>query len=744
MIGIKQNYSLTPLWGIYLTIDKNELKLYDIAIKDYAEDASNYYGNNKKKSIIYIRTMMKPAPIADRIPYIVEIKNKKISDEYFWLRDNDWPKVKNKKILSYLEEENKYFEEFFLPLEKDKSKIFEELKSRITQNDQSPYIKKDDYYYYTKYEDNKEYKIYCRKCGNIDAQEEILLDVNYLAQNKKFIKLNSFSVSPNHKLIAYSVDFIGDEKYAIKIYNIETKEYLIDEIPETIGNIVWHEELEGFFYTPTNNNWRYDSVKFHFLETELSSDKLVFHEPDELYQVTIKKSASCSYLYINVKGYNNNENYYISMSNHNFTPQLVIPKQEGIFYNIEHNNDYFYIKTNYKANNFHIIRLSLDELQKNCLATDYINEEDGKYLSSFVITKNYLILNYLIKGIPHIKIKKISNGEERVINLPDQVFTAAAESTNFYEDDIRINYSSLVRPNICYSYDFDTDCLSILKAQEIPLGYNSDEYVVERIFAVNKEVEVPITLLYKKSLFKKDGSNPLYLYGYGSYGVSIALEFQSSLISLVNAGFIYGISHIRGGSDLGHEWYKSAKLLNKKRSFEDFILSIEQLIKEKYTRKRNIVICGKSAGGMLIGNVINERADLLKAAITYVPFVDVLNTMLDETLPLTPGEFNEWGNPKNQMYFDYIKSYSPYDNVKIQNYPNLLITSGLSDPRVGYWEAAKWAAKIRSLKTDNNILLLKTNMGTGHFGVGGRFGYLKEQTEELVFLFKIFSINYKI
>ncbi len=681
---------------------------------------------------------MKP-PVANIKSHSFEIHGTIINDEYAWLRDNNWPEVKDRQIISYLEEENKFFDQFFLPLKNDKEKIFEELKGRIKLVDQSTYIKKNNYYYYSRVEAQKEYPIYCRKVGSTEAQEEILLDVNKLAEGKKFIKIDAFSVSPDHKFIAYSVDFTGDERYTIRVFNLETQEYLTDEIPQTIGSIVWHEELGGFFYTPTNENWRHDTVMFHYLGNEREKDRLIFHEPNPLYSASVSRSGSKQYIILSVSGLDDNVSYVISMHDHNFSPKLVKSRQDGIFYEMDHNGAFFYIKTNYKAKNFRIVKVSVDNFQESDWQEDYIKEESNKYLSSFDITENYVVLNYLIKAIPMIKIKSFGDGEEKIISFPDQAFNAEAMSTNYEEDDIRIIYSSLARPNTTYSYNFSSNQLAILKIQEIPSGFNPDEYMVERIFANNGEIEVPVTLLYKKSLFKKDGSNPVYLYGYGSYGISMPVSFRNSAISLVDRGFIYAISHVRGGDELGHSWYEDAKFLNKKRTFEDFIASAEKLIQDKYTSKGNIAICGGSAGGLLIGAVLNQKPELFKAAIAHVPFVDILNTMLDENLPLTPGEFKEWGNPKDPEYFEYIKSYSPYDNIKAQQYPNIFITAGLSDPRVGYWEAAKWAARLRAKKTDNNILLLKTNMDTGHSGASGRFDYLKEVAEELTFIFKIFG-----
>ncbi|MDR0296712.1 MAG: S9 family peptidase [Rickettsia sp.] len=679
-------------------------------------------------------------PIADKIDYSFSLHGQKITDEYAWLRDSEWPNVSDKKIIEYLRAENKYSEQFFEPLQKEKDKIFEELKGRVKLADQSTYVKKDSYYYYTRTEENTDYPIYCRKMGSVDAPEEIILDVNAVAKDNKFTDVGLVTLSPDHMLLAYSVDFTGDEQYTIKIYNLKTKEYLPDEIDNVSRNIIWHEELKGFFYMPVNENFRCDKLMFHSLGDLTSNDKLVHYITDTLYQLNVSKSSSRQYIFVDVSGHNENETYAIEMCDHSFQPKLIRASKDGVFYDVEHNGDSFYISTNEGAKNFRIVLVDVHNFQNDLWENNYIPEDTTRYLSGFDITNNYLIVNYRDQGLPVIKIKHLKEQSEKVIHFPDASFTALAVSTNFDEDDIRVNYSSLARPNTTYSYDFNSDQLSILKVQEIPSGFNPEEYMVERIFADNDGVKVPITLLYKKSLFKKDGKNPLYLYGYGSYGVSIPVSFRNTAISLVNRGFVYALAHIRGGDDLGHDWYEAAKFLNKKRTFDDFIVSAKELIKEKYTSKGDIVVCGGSAGGMLIGAVINKQPELFKAVLAHVPFVDVLNTMLDEELPLTPSEFKEWGNPKELDYFNYIKSYSPYDNIKAQNYPSLFITAGISDPRVGYWEAAKWAAKIRATKTDDNILLLKTNMDSGHKGSSGRFDYLKEAADDIIFIFRIFGI----
>ena len=679
---------------------------------------------------------MQTPPIAKKIPYSFKIQGMELQDEYHWLRGKGWPeKITDKEILDYLREENDYFNHFMDPLATQKDMIFEELKGRIKLADQSTYIQKDDYYYYWRTEEDKDYIIYCRKHGSMQNPEEILLDVNKLAEGKKFTTIGAFAISPDHKLIAYSADFTGGEKYTITIFDLANKKFLADQIPNTIGDVVWHENGEGFFYTPLDENWRHDKVMFHKLGTKSEDDKLIYHEKDVLYSVSVNKSSSKKYIIIHTGGHDSSESYYLSMDDKSFKPTLIQKRADKILYSVDHGTNYFYMYSNQGAKNFHILKT--DNIKQGW--QEYIKEDPNKYLSGFDLTEKYILLNYRHNGLPLIVVKDLETEKTKQVHFPDESYTASGYSTNFEHNDLRIDYSAPSRPNTVYKYSFDNEQLDILKIQEIPSGFDPDEYVTKRIFASSGEVKVPITLLYKKSLFKQDGSNPLYLYGYGSYGYAVPPAFKNSAISLVNRGFVYAIAHIRGGDDLGHDWYEAAKFLTKKRTFEDFIAAAQKLIEEKYTIKGNIVIVGGSAGGMLIGNVINEKPELFKAAIAHVPFVDVLNTMLDETLPLTPGEFKEWGNPKEKAYFDYIRSYSPYDNVKAQNYPHLMVTAGLTDPRVGYWEAAKWVARLRSKKTDNNLIIFKTNMDFGHKGASSRFDYLKEAAEDIVFILRIFG-----
>ena len=664
-------------------------------------------------------------PVAKKVKHNFLVNNKLIEDDYHWMRSSKWPeKVDEENILSHLQAENDYFHNFMKPFADLKSELVEELKSRIKLSDQSTYVKKDNYYYYHRTEEALEYPIYCRKEGSSKGEEVVILDVNEISKGKKFTSIGEISISPDHNLMAYSVDFAGDERYTIKIYDLKKKVFLKDEIPGTFGTVIWHENQSGFFYIPLEKEWRCSRVQFHKLGDFNANDEMIFKEEDHLFSVNIYKSSSKHFLLIKSGGHDRNSLHYIDVKNNlDLSPKLIKPKTKDVRYSIDHDGEYFYLKTNENAQNFCILRSN-----ESFSWEEYIAHNTAKYLSSFSLTEDFMLINYRYGGLPNLVVLDKKTSQEETLTFPDSAYTASIYTTNFFENDIRVNYSSLSRPKTIYQYDFASGKMSVLKIQEIPSGLNSEEYQVERIFAEYDNVKVPISLVYKK-----DGSNPLYLYGYGSYGIAIDPSFRNSAISLIDRGFVFAIAHIRGGDDLGHDWYESAKFLTKKRTFSDFIVAAKVLCKEKYTKAGNIIIAGGSAGGMLIGNVVNECPQLFRAAIAHVPFVDVLNTMLDEKLPLTPGEFNEWGNPKEEKYFDYIKSYSPYENIKAQNYPHILVTAGLSDPRVGYWEAAKWVAKLRDFKTDNNALIFKTNMNFGHQGASGRFDYLQEAAEDLLF-----------
>lgn len=665
-----------------------------------------------------------------------------ITDNYAWMRSAGWPqKVDEPDILEYLEAENANYQNYMQNFSVERLELFEELKARIKLTDQSTYVKKDDYYYYHRTEENLDYPIYCRKKGSVEAQEEIILDVNVIAHGQKFTAIGALSINPSHNLLAYSVDYEGDETYIIYVYDLVKQELLSDQIPDTCGNIIWHQKEPIFFYTPVDQQWRRNKVLYHQLGKNLSQDKVIFEEMDQLFSLSIDQSASKELMLIESGGHDSTEIYYINIASKlDIKPKLITKRQPSVQYQVDHDGIYFYKHTNDKAENFYIARCLFDNFTPDKKWEEYIKQDKTRYLFSFDITKDYLLLQYKNQGLTELSVYDKINNCHKHISFPDVAYTAQIYSTHFLHNDIRILYSSLTRPATTFQYDPISDTMHTLKTDSIPSGFNPTDYHIERIFAHTDDgVDVPITLAYKKRLFKTTGQNPLYLYGYGSYGIELSASFRNSAVSIMNRGIVFALAHTRGGDECGQKWYEDAKFLNKKRTFTDFIKVAEILCEKQYTSKGQIIMAGGSAGGMLVGAVMNMRPELFKAVIAHVPFVDVLNTMLDETLPLTPGEFKEWGNPKIKDYFEYIKSYSPYDNVTAQEYPALLVTAGLSDPRVGYWEAAKWVAKLRDMRTNNNTLIFKTNMSFGHAGASGRFDYLLEIAEDLVFVIDQFK-----
>jgi oligopeptidase B len=680
------------------------------------------------------------APKAKKIPTEILFHDDKRIDEYDWLRSRTWPDVKESDILNYLKLENAYAEAFFKPLEETKENLFKEFVGRIKLADSSVPVKEDDYYYSSYTTETSEYPIHIRKKDSLDNPEEVIFDENKESAGHKFFKLEDLGVSPDHKLIAYSVDTNGSERYTIKIRNLENKTEYAEKIYNTIGGVVWHENGSGFFYTPVDENWRCTKVLFHKLGTDPKDDVLIYEEKDITFRVDVSKSASKQYVFVDAASSTSNEYWYIDLNDPRMELKIITARKDDHLYFPSHHGKHFYIQTNDKGKNFRLVKaITSDPKYENW--QEVIPHNPKIYLNYFNLFENHLVVGTKEEGLPKIKIINLNDNSEKLIEFTEAAYNASVDYTTFDAEALRYDYSSLNTPSSVLEYNFETYETKVLKVKEIPSGFDKELYQVERLWAETRDgVKVPISLIYKKDLKSSDGNNPLYLYGYGSYGLSVLPYFRSTIFSLVDRGFIYAIAHIRGGDDLGYEWYEDAKFLNKKRTFNDFIDVAEHLIKERYTIKGNIVTSGGSAGGMLVGVAVNERPELFKAVIADVPFVDVLNTMLDETLPLTPGEFKEWGNPKDKEYYDYIKSYSPYDNVKTQNYPHMFVTAGLNDPRVTYWEPAKWVAKLRDLKTDSNILLFDTNMDQGHGGASGRFDYLKEITKEYAFILKVFGL----
>ncbi len=679
-------------------------------------------------------------PIAQKIAYKTTIHGEELVDQYHWLRDKNWPNVQDQKVLDYLNAENTYTENYFKPLNYLTDKIYNEILGRIKLADRSvPVMHSDGYYYFTITEEQLSYPIYARKVK--DGPDEIILDQNKEAAGHNFFNIGAISVSPDGKLLAYSQDISGDEHYTILVKDLSDNKLLGDSITNVIGNVVWNKLGTGFYYTKLDDKWRANKVYFHKLGDVQELDFLVQEELDQIFRLNVDKSSSEEYIFVTSSSSTSVETSFIKADDLSHQPNLIIPRREDHLYEVDHINENFYIQTNDKGKNFRLVKLPVKDYSAQKFIEIVPHSEDV-YLIGFYLYKQNLVILTKELGLPKITVSDYALNDKKLISFPDAAYTAGVIYSCVSDDGMLISYSSLNTPATIFKYGFALKDLVTLKTQEIPTGYNRDLYQSERLFATSKDgVKIPISLVYKKSLFKKDGSNPLFLYGYGSYGIAVPPAFSSNAITLLDRGFVYAIAHIRGGDDLGFKWYESAKFLTKKKTFEDFISVADYLVEQHYTSQGEIAIMGGSAGGMLVGAVMNERPELFKTVIADVPFVDVLNTMLDDTLPLTPGEFKEWGNPKEKAYFDYIKSYSPYDNIRSQNYPKLYVLAGLNDPRVTYWEPAKFVARLRATKTDDNILLLETEMEAGHGGKSGRFDRLKEIAKKYAFMLNEFDLN---
>jgi len=675
-------------------------------------------------------------PLAKKIPRIDTLHGEILVDNYFWLRQRE-----NPEVIAYLEAENKFTEAMMKHTEEFQEKLYNEMVSRIKETDLSVPEKIDDYYYYTRTEEGKQYKIYCRKKGSLRAEEEILLDANELAKGYSYFYIGVYKISPDHQLLAYSVDTSGAERYTLYVKNLNTGKLLKDEIPNTYYSVEWANDNMTLFYNILDEAQRPYKLYRHKLGTDPKDDVPLYHEKDEAFYLDLGKSKSKAYLFLILESMTTSEVHYLDAENPIGKFKIIHPRQHEMEYSVEHHEDKFYILTNDNAKNFKLMQTQVENPSKeNWL--EVIPHRESVKIDDIDLFKDHLVVYERENGLKKIRISNLTDNQVHYVEFLEPVYTFwQAKNPDFNTNQLRFNYTSLVVPRSVFDYDMDTRTRELKKQYEVLGGYDPSTYQSERIFAKAKDgTMVPISLVYKKGKVK-DGKNPLFLYGYGAYGSSSEPYFSSNRLSLLDRGFIYAIAHVRGGGEMGRYWYEDGKLLKKRNTFTDFIACVEHLIAEEYTSRDKLVISGVSAGGLLMGAVTNIRPDLFKAVIAEVPFVDVINTMLDPSIPLTVIEYEEWGNPNQKEYYDYINSYSPYDNVEVKDYPNILITAGLNDPRVAYWEPAKWTAKLRALKTDNNLLLLKTNMGAGHGGASGRYDYLKEIAFDYAFIFNVLGIK---
>lgn len=684
------------------------------------------------------KTKIEP-PKAKKIPKQLKIHNDIRVDDYFWLNDRD-----DAEVIEYLNAENAYFDEMTSHTKDFEQQLFEEMKARIKEDDESVPYKYNGYWYIVKYEIGKDYPIYIRKKGSLDNADELLFDCNKMAEGFEYFKLVGLSVSPDNTMIAYGIDTVGRRNYTLQVKSLMTDEVFTDAIENTTGSATWANDNKTLFYTKKDEQTlRSDKVYKHRLGNSSAEDTVIFNEEDDTFGVAVYKSKSRKYIIIACYSTLTNE-YHILNANTPDAPFKVFQERiRGLEYSISHYDDQFYIVTNVNdAVNFKLMKTP-ETATEISNWTDVLPHRDDVLLEDIDIFKDFLVVSERANGLNLIRIMRWDNTADYYLPFDNETYTAyTGTNVDFDTDMLRYGYNSMVTPSSTIDFNMVTKEKTILKEQEVlDPKFDKNNYESERIWATSTDgTKVPMSLVYKKGI-KKDGTNPVLLYAYGSYGHTIDPYFSSIRLSLLDRGFMYAIAHVRGGEYLGRPWYENGKLLQKKNTFTDFIECSKYLIEQNYTSPKHLYALGGSAGGLLIGAVINEAPQLYNGVIAAVPFVDVVTTMLDDSIPLTTGEYDEWGNPNDKVYYDYMKSYSPYDNVKSQAYPNILITTGLHDSQVQYWEPAKWVAKLRELKTDTNKLLLKTNMAAGHGGASGRFEALKEDAEEYAFLLDLENIN---
>ena len=676
-------------------------------------------------------------PDAKKIAKELTIHGDTRVDNYYWLNERE-----NPEVIDYLKAENAYTKAILKPTEKLQENLFLEMRSRIKEADESVPYEKNGYFYYTRYEEGKEYPIYCRKKGSLKADEEIMLNVNDMAEGYEYFRVRSLKVSPNNKLLAFGVDTVSRRIYTIHIKNLETGEIYKDAIPVTTGSVAWANDNKTMFYTKKDETTlRSMKICRHILGQDPEMDKEIYHEEDETFSTSVWKTKSDEYIVIGSYSTLSEEYRFLSTDNPMGEFNVIQPRERGLEYSIEHFGDYFYIKTNLEAKNFRLMRTPVTKTSKENWE-EVIPHRKDVFLEGLELFKKYLVLEERKEGLTQLRIIKWEDNSEHYLDFGEETYTAyISYNPSFESEYLRYSYSSLTTPNSTIDYQMTTREKVIKKEQEVLGSFDKNNYEAKRIFATADDgTKIPISLVYRKGI-KLDGNNPALLYAYGSYGATMDPYFSSIRLSLLDRGFVFALAHVRGGQYLGRQWYEDGKLLKKINTFTDFNDCAEHLIDMNYTNSEKLFAMGGSAGGLLMGAIVNLQPELYKGVVAAVPFVDVVTTMLDESIPLTTSEFDEWGNPKDKEYYDYMLSYSPYDQVKEQDYPAMLVTTGLHDSQVQYWEPAKWVAKLRDMKTDNNVLLLHTNMDTGHGGASGRFEALKEYAMEYAFMFQQIGIK---
>ena len=679
--------------------------------------------------------------MAAKRPYSFTRHGITIEDPWHWLRDPNYPTVEDADVLAYLKAENDYFDAAMSPHQELTDAIYEEIKAREQPDRSSVPWKSDAWYYQWRYEEGSQYRVWMRwPADGPNAREEpteevqTILDEPALAKDSEYFRLGSLSLSNGGSLMAYSTDTDGSERFRMVVKNLETGEMLQDEVEDTIGGAVWAADDSSFLYTVVDENWRPWQVRLHVVGEPVEGDTVVYEETDAGFFVGVQPSASEEYIVISTGDHVTSEVRLLCASEPGAEPVLVSPRRAGHEYSVEHQGDRFVICTNDTHKNARLATAPEDDPTEKSW-TPLVDGSDSHYIRGFSAFQDFIAVQERIDGLDQVRLIDRAD-ESTYIPFPESAYTAyIGVNDEFQTDTLRLGYSSMVTPDTVFDYHLDAGELEVRKVQQIPSGYDASEYTTERVLATARDgVQVPASVVRRKDT-PLDGTAPLYLYGYGAYGLAIPPSFSDSLLSLLDRGFIVAIAHIRGGDDLGYHWYEAGKLDRRTNTFNDFVDVARCLIEQRYSAEGRIAISGGSAGGQLMGAALNQAPELWGVVVAHVPFVDTLNTILDDTLPLTPIEWPEWGNPiEDKAAFEYIASYSPYDQLKPRDYPPILVTAGLNDPRVTYWESAKYVAKLRTLKTDDNPLLLKTNMGAGHGGRSGRYEQLYEVAEEYTFI----------
>lgn len=679
------------------------------------------------------------APIAKKIPHELKAHNQVRIDNYFWLNDRE-----DKEVLAYLEAEKAYYQASTAHTKDLQEHLFSEMKNRIKEDDSSvPYFY-NGYYYITRFEQGKDYPIHSRKKGSLEAEEEIMFDCNVMAAPYAYFHLRGITVSEDNQWVAYGVDTVSRREYTLHVKNLLTGEVLDVAITNTTGASTWASDNKTLFYSRKDAvTLRSDKIYKHVIGTPMTADVLVYHETDDTFDTFIYKEKSRKFLVIGSESTLTSEYQILEANNPQGEFRIFQKRERGVEYGISHYDNRFYILTNKDdADNFKL--MSCPETQTATEHwTELIPHREDVLLEGVDIFKDYLVISERSNGLPHIKIQPWKEGEQAYyLPFESETYNAQAQiNADFETEKFRFVYQSLNTPSSVIDFNMRTQEKEILKEQEVLGDFDKHNYVEERIWATAKDgVKIPISMVYKKGM-ERNGNNPFLLYAYGSYGITMEPYFSTTRLSLLDRGFVYAIAHVRGGEDMGRDWYEDGKLLVKKNTFTDFIACSAHVIEQGYTSKEYLFAEGGSAGGLLMGVIANERPDLYQGIIAQVPFVDVVTTMLDDSIPLTTGEYDEWGNPNEKEYYEYMLSYSPYDNVKAQDYPHMYISTGLHDSQVQYWEPAKWVAKLRDTKTNDNQLYFDINMDTGHGGASGRFESLKEVAKEFAFMFDLVGIK---